>query len=133
MDIQRTERDSTKTNITQNWVGHYYTTNTLGYVHIISKLCYNNQTRYKQVVSNWIYSICGRGYMVVTHSNSPQEKWQTENLYRFQNIKYSHKEGFIPIIFHKWSVEHNSNRVYTILISVWSTSIDAHKVHSASC
>jgi hypothetical protein len=38
--------------------------------------------------------------MVITHSNSTQEKWQTENLYKFQKNKYSHKEGSIPITFH---------------------------------
>jgi hypothetical protein len=35
--------------------------------------------------------------MVVTHSSSTQEKWQIENLYRFQKTKYSHKEGLLFI------------------------------------
>ncbi len=83
MDIHRSERDSTRTNTTQNWVGHCSTTGTSGQVYIKSKLCYNNQTRYRQVVNNYIYSIYGRGYMVVTHSSSTQEKWQMEILYRF--------------------------------------------------
>ncbi len=39
--------------------------------------------------------------MVVTHSSSTQEKWQTENLYIFQKTKCNHKEGSIPITFHK--------------------------------
>jgi len=30
--------------------------------------------------------------MVVTHSNTTQEKWQTKNLYRFQKTKCNHKE-----------------------------------------
>jgi hypothetical protein len=47
MDIQRFEKDSTRANTTQNWVGHYYTASTLGQVHIKSKLCYNGQTKYK--------------------------------------------------------------------------------------
>ncbi len=38
--------------------------------------------------------------MVVTHSNSTQEKWQAKNLYRFQKTKCNHKEGSIPITFH---------------------------------
>jgi len=39
--------------------------------------------------------------MVVTHSNSTQEKWQVENMYRFQKTKCSDKEGSIPITFHR--------------------------------
>jgi hypothetical protein len=39
--------DSTRANTTQNWVGHYYTTYTLGEVQIKSKLCYNDQIRYR--------------------------------------------------------------------------------------
>jgi len=39
--------------------------------------------------------------MVITHSNSTQEKWQIENLYKFQKNKCSHKEGSIPITFHR--------------------------------
>jgi len=39
--------------------------------------------------------------MVVTHNSSTQQKWQTENLYRFQKTKCSHKKGSIPITFHK--------------------------------
>ncbi len=31
----------------------------------------------------------------------PKKKWQAENLYRFQKTKCSHKEGSIPITFHK--------------------------------
>ncbi len=31
----------------------------------------------------------------------PKKKWQIENLYRFQKTKCSHKEGSIPITFHK--------------------------------
>jgi hypothetical protein len=38
-------------------------------------LCYSSQTRYRQVVSSWIYSIYRGSYMVVTHSSSTQEKW----------------------------------------------------------
>jgi hypothetical protein len=38
--------------------------------------------------------------MVVTHSNSTQEKWQIENLYKFQKNKCSHNEGSIPITSH---------------------------------
>jgi hypothetical protein len=30
MDIQRSEKDSTRVGTTQNLIGHYYTTNTLG-------------------------------------------------------------------------------------------------------
>jgi hypothetical protein len=52
MDIQKFERDSTRVGRTQNWIGHYYTIGTLGQVQIKSKLCYNNQIRYRQVVSN---------------------------------------------------------------------------------
>jgi hypothetical protein len=37
---------------------------------------------------------------VVTHSNSTQEKWQVENLYKFWKTKCSHKKGSIPITFH---------------------------------
>jgi hypothetical protein len=47
MDIQRSKIDSTKANTTHNWIGHYYTTNTSSQIHIKSKLCYNNQTRYR--------------------------------------------------------------------------------------
>ncbi len=36
--------------------------------------------------------------MVLTHNNSTLEKWQVENLYRFQETKCSNKEGSIPII-----------------------------------
>jgi hypothetical protein len=39
--------------------------------------------------------------MVVTHSSSYQKKWQAENLYRFQKTKCSHKEGSVPITFHR--------------------------------
>ncbi len=86
--------------LAQHKVGNNYTPGTSDQVQIKSKLCYNKQTRYRQVVSNWIYSICGRGYMVVTHSSSTQKKWQTKNLYRFFKTKYNHKEGSIPITFH---------------------------------
>jgi hypothetical protein len=37
--------------------------------------------------------------MVVTHSNDIQEKWQVENLYRFQKIKCSHKKDPYPLPF----------------------------------
>jgi hypothetical protein len=47
MDIQRSERDSTRANTTHNWVGHHYTIDALGQVQIKSELCYNGQTRYK--------------------------------------------------------------------------------------
>ncbi len=46
MDIQIFERDSTKAGTTQNWVGYYWTTSTLGKVQIKSKLCYSSQTKY---------------------------------------------------------------------------------------
>jgi hypothetical protein len=39
--------------------------------------------------------------MVVTHNSNTQEKWQAKNLYRFHITKRSHKEGSIPITFHK--------------------------------
>jgi hypothetical protein len=48
MDIQRFEMDSIKAGTTQNWIGHYYTTGPSSQVKIKSKLCYNNQTRYRQ-------------------------------------------------------------------------------------
>jgi hypothetical protein len=38
--------------------------------------------------------------MVVTHSSSTQEKWQTKNVYIFLKTKWNHKEGSIPIAFH---------------------------------
>ncbi len=41
--------------------------------------------------------------MVVIHSSGTQEKWQIDNLYRFHKTKCTHKEGSIPITFHKWS------------------------------
>ncbi len=44
-------------------------------------------------VSNWIRLIYTKGYMVITHSTSTQEKWKTKNLYRFLKIKCNHKEG----------------------------------------
>ncbi len=47
MDTQRFERDSTRVSTTQNWGGHYYIAGTLGQVQIKSKLCYNNQIRYR--------------------------------------------------------------------------------------
>jgi hypothetical protein len=34
--------------------------------------------------------------MVVTQSSSTQEKWQAENLYKFQKTNCNHKEGSIP-------------------------------------
>jgi hypothetical protein len=37
--------------------------------------------------------------MVVTHSSSTQEKWQTKNLYRFQEIKCNHKKNPYPLPF----------------------------------
>ncbi len=82
-----------------NWT-LYYSASTLGQVQIKSKLCYNSQTKYIQVVNNWIYSICRRSYMVVTHNSSTQEKWKTKNLYRFQKIKCSQEEGSILITFY---------------------------------
>ncbi len=39
--------------------------------------------------------------MVITHSSNTQEEWKTKNLYRFQKIKCSHKEGSICITFYK--------------------------------
>jgi hypothetical protein len=56
--------------------------------------------------------------MVVTHSNSTQEKWQAENMYRFHKTKFSHNKGSIPITFHIWSVEHSS-RVWSIFLLKW--------------
>jgi hypothetical protein len=51
MDIQIFEKDSTRVDITHNWIGHYY------------------------VVSNLTYSIYRGGYIFVTHSSNTQEKW----------------------------------------------------------
>ncbi len=47
MDIQRSERDSTRANTTHNWIEYYYTTGTSSKVHIKSELCYNNQIKYR--------------------------------------------------------------------------------------
>ncbi len=125
MDIQRFERDSTRIGITHNWTGDYYTIGTSGQIQIKSKLCYNSQIKYKHVVNNYIYSICKRGYMVVTHSSSTQEKWQTKNMYKFQKIKCNHKEGSIPITFHRWSFEHNS-KVWGIFFLKWIFKISSN-------
>jgi len=125
MGIQRFERDSTKVGTTHNWVGHYYTIGPLNQVQIKSKLCYNSQTRFKQVINNWIYSICRRCYLVVTRSNSTQEKWQIDNLYRFLKIQCNHKEGSIPITFHIWNVEHSS-RVWGIYFFIWVFMISSN-------
>jgi hypothetical protein len=46
--------------------------------------------------------------MVVTHSSSTQEKWQIDNMYRFQKTKCSHKEGSYPLSF--------TNEVLNIII-----------------
>jgi hypothetical protein len=37
--------------------------------------------------------------MVVTHSSSTQEKWQIDNMYRFQKTKCNDKEGSYPLSF----------------------------------
>jgi hypothetical protein len=37
--------------------------------------------------------------MIVTHSSSTQEKWQTGNLYKFHKTKCSHKKGPYPLPF----------------------------------
>jgi len=37
--------------------------------------------------------------MVVTHSSSTQEKWQPENLYKCQKIKWNHKKDPYPLPF----------------------------------
>jgi hypothetical protein len=37
--------------------------------------------------------------MVVTHSNSTQEKWQIENLHNFFKTKYKHKKNPYPLLF----------------------------------
>jgi hypothetical protein len=81
--------------------------------HAMYRLNPNCVTTVKQVDSDRIHWICRGSYMVVSHINSTQEKWQIENLYKFLKTKCSHKEGSIPITFYIWSVEHNS-RVWSI-------------------
>jgi len=39
----------------------------------------------------------------------------------------------LSIVLFSYTTTYNSNMVYTILISVWITSIDAHKVHNYNC
>ncbi len=70
----------------------------------------------------------------------PEENGQVEStnkilgtlLTKLVEIKLIGMSIHIQCYFHIDYIQSN-NRVYTILISVWIASIDAYKVHSASC
>jgi hypothetical protein len=98
--IQKSERDSTRASTSQNWIGHYYTTSSSGQVQIKSKLCYNNQTRYRQVVSGWIHSICRRGYIVVAHVVIvPKKNGKLRICIDFKKLNVATKKDPYPLPF----------------------------------
>jgi hypothetical protein len=95
MDIQRFERDSFK--LAEHRLELDITIpSTLQTRYILNP---NYATTGKQVISIWIYSICGRGYMVITHSSSAQKNGKLKICIDFKKRNVATKKDPYPLPF----------------------------------